>query len=259
MKRSERHYIVQYSGGVCSFWAAKRIIDAFGKDSTTLLFADVKMEDEDLYRFNGDVETYFGVKLTIIADGRTPWEVFKDEKFIGNSRVDMCSRILKRDLLWKYMKQNFSSENAVVVLGMDYTEEHRLRGVQDLRKGWKIIAPMIDEPIWDKCKMVEELKKIDIQPPRLTLLGFPHNNCGGFCIKAGQAHFAHLYRIMPQRYAFHEAKEKEMRSYLGKDVSILKDRRGGTTKPMTLEAFRNRISTGDYDPHEWGGCGCAVD
>ena len=29
-------------------------------------------------------------------------------------------------------------------------------------------------------------------------------------------------------------------------------------KPMTLAAFRERIETGDYDKHEWGGCGCGV-
>ena len=49
-----------------------------------------------------------------------------------------------------------------------------------------------------------------------------------------------------------------IKKHIGKDVSILKDRRGGTTKPMTLAEFEKRIETGDYDQHEWGGCGCGV-
>jgi hypothetical protein len=36
--------------------------------------------------------------LVWIADGRHPWEVYRDEKFIGNSLVDPCSRILKREI-----------------------------------------------------------------------------------------------------------------------------------------------------------------
>ena len=53
-------------------------------------------------------------------------------------------------------------------------------------------------------------------------------------------------------------KEAEVIQHIGQDVSILKDRRGWTTKPMTLAEFEKRIETGDYDHHEWGGCGCGV-
>jgi hypothetical protein len=88
-------------------------------------------------------------------------------------------------------------------------------------------------------------------------MGFPHNNCGGFCVRAGQAHFALLLRTLPERYAFHEEQEEKLRTYLGKDVAILRDRRNGKTRPMTLREFRERlIANGQYDPNEWGGCGC---
>ena len=88
-------------------------------------------------------------------------------------------------------------------------------------------------------------------------MGFPHNNCGGFCVKAGQAHFKHLLEQMPERYAYHENKEQELRSYLDKDVAILRDRRGGTTKPLTLKDLRLRlVNDGEVDPYDWGGCGC---
>ncbi len=64
-----------------------------------------------------------------------------------------------------------------------------------------------------------------IAPPRLYAMGFPHNNCGGFCVKAGQAHFALLLRTMPERYAYHEAKENELRAELGWRQTILRDAR----------------------------------
>lgn len=65
-------HIVMYSGGVGSFIAAELVAKRYGTDDLVLLFADVLMEDEDLYRFNGDVERYLGVKLTTICEGRNP-------------------------------------------------------------------------------------------------------------------------------------------------------------------------------------------
>jgi len=50
---------------------------------------------------------------------------------------------------------------------------------------------------------------------------------------------------VPERYAFHEAKEQEMREFLGKDISILRHR-GGEKKgqPMTLREFREKVEAG---------------
>jgi hypothetical protein len=122
---------------------------------------------------------------------------------------------------------------------------------------YAVEAPLCDPPLVDKAQVLDEMKTQGIEAPRLYGMGFPHNNCGGFCIKAGQAHFAHLLRVMPERYAFHEAKEQELRQYLDKDVAILRDRRGGTTKPLTLRDLRLRVvAEEEIDTLEWGGCGC---
>lgn len=250
---------VSFSGGICSFWAAARVVERYGAENTTLLFADTKMEDEDLYRFMGEAVQYLGAPLVTIADGRTPWQVFSDEGFLGNSRVDLCSRILKRELLDSWHRANCLMSDTVIYVGIDWTEEHRLHRLRLRKPGWRIEAPMCDAPLWDKCQMTTELKKIGIEPPRLYKLGFPHNNCGGFCIKAGQAHFAHLLKVMPDRYAEHESREEAMRARLG-DVSIMKDRRGGTHRTLTMQALRERIEKGEsFDRADWGGCGCAID
>jgi hypothetical protein len=258
-------HVVQYSGGLCSFWAAHRVIAKHGKENVTLLFADTMMEDEDLYRFNVDAEKFLGVTITRIADGRTPWDVMRDERVIGRSGLDVCSRILKRELLDKWRFSNTTPDSSMFYLGLDWTEGHRMNGDAQ-RDGmvkkfapWTVKAPMMDEPIWDKCRMMKELAAIGIKLPHLYTLGFPHNNCGGFCIKAGQAHFAQLLRLMPERYAFHESKEQEMRAIVG-DYSVMNDRRGGGGKKvMTLETFRKRVEAGeDFDRHDWGGCGCAT-
>lgn len=259
-------HVVQFSGGLCSFWAAHRVIQKHGAESVTLLFADTMMEDEDLYAFNDAAQFFLGVTITRLADGRNPWQVMRDEKVIGRSGLDVCSRILKRDLLDRWRFKNTTAETATFYLGLDWTEQHRMTGDAQ-RQGmvrrfapWRVEAPMMDEPIWDKCRMMTELGKIGIPLPRLYKMGFPHNNCGGFCIKAGQAHFAQLLKLMPERYAFHEAEEEKCRAIVG-DYSVMNDRRGdGKKKPMTLRTFRERIEAGEsFDRDDWGGCGCSVE
>ncbi len=252
-------HVVSFSGGACSFWAAARVVERYGPENVTLLFADTRMEDEDLYRFLREAVQYLGVPLTTISDGRTPWEVFSDEGMMGNSRVDLCSRILKRELLAQWHRANCLEMTSTLYVGIDWTEEHRLHRLRLRKPGWRIEAPMCDAPLWDKCKMMTELKKTGIEPPRLYKLGFPHNNCGGFCIKAGQAHFAHLLKVMPDRFAMHEEKEESMRARLG-DVSVMKDRRGGKTATLTMRQLRERVESGkSFDREDWGGCGCAID
>lgn len=251
-----------FSGGIGSWSAAKRVAERDGTEHLTLLFADTLMEDEDLYRFLDEGAASVGVPVTCIADGRTPWEVFADKRFLGNSRVDPCSQILKRDLCAKWLREHCDPADTVVSVGIDWTEAHRFDRIRDryATDGWTYDAPMCEEPYLSKSDMLAWMRTEGIRPPKLYDLGFSHNNCGGFCIKAGHGHFALLLKTMPERYAFHERKEQEIRELLG-DVSILADRTGDNIKkPLTLRAFRERIEQ-DWQPDlfDIGGCGCFVD
>jgi hypothetical protein len=251
-------HVISFSGGIGSFWAARRVIEQHGTDGVVLLFADTLIEDEDLYRFMDDAALWLSVPITRIADGRDPWQVFNDVRLIGNTKADPCSRILKRELIWKWIKAN--APTATVYLGIDWTEDHRLLATRANHPEYAIEAPMCDRPLMSKPDMIRGLAEIGIKPPRLYGMGFAHNNCGGFCVKSGQAQFALLLKTMPERYAHHEAKETEMRAYLGKNVAILRDRRGGKTRPMSLRKFRERLEAQPdlFDKDEWGGCGCAL-
>lgn len=259
-------YVVQFSGGIGSWAAARRVVDEVGRDRVTLLFADTKIEDEDLYRFLNEASDDLGVPITRIADGRTPWEVFEDRRYIGNTRADPCSLVLKRGMLWRWMETYCNPDSTTVVFGIDWTEEHRMvRLMQrhvDEGTGWQFWAPLCDEPLYAKGHWLDRLRERGIDPPRLYDLGFPHNNCGGFCVKAGHAHFKLLLEQFPERFRHHEEEEQRMRELLDKDVAILRDRRGGTTDPLPLADFRQRlIEEGDLDESErydWGGCGCAL-
>lgn len=252
-------HLVMFSGGVCSWAAAKRVVERHGKEDVVLLFADTKIEDADLYVFLDKAAENVGVPLVKIADGRTPWQVMNDEGIIGNSGIDPCSRILKRELLSKWRDAHCSVEETTVHLGFSWDEDDRVRRVAKRYLPWRYEAPMAGKPWMSKPDMLEWLKREGIEPPRLYAMGFPHANCGGFCVKAGQAHFAHLLRMMPERYAYHESQEEALRLKVG-DHSVMKDRRGGVTKPLTMKAFREHLQQqGEFNEFEWGGCGCAVE
>jgi hypothetical protein len=219
------------------------------------------MEDPDLYRFLHESASQLGANLVTIADGRTPWEVFKSVRFLGNTRADPCSIALKRALLNKWRQKNGTPEDTVTYFGIDWTEEHRIVAVRERHAPWRCEAPMTERPFLTKQQMIEQCRDGGIEPPTLYAAGFHHNNCGGFCIKSGQAQFANLLQKFPDRYKFHEDKEEDLRLFLGKDVSILRDRTGGTNKRLTLKNFRLRLAQDglDYDKTEWGGCGCALE
>jgi 3'-phosphoadenosine 5'-phosphosulfate sulfotransferase (PAPS reductase)/FAD synthetase len=251
-------HIVFYSGGIASYCAAKRVVQENGRDSTVLLFTDTNYEHEDLYTFLKDSSDKLGVPVTRIADGRTPWEVFRDVRFLGNTRVDPCSRVLKRDLAKKWVHDNHADPEACVLyLGLASDERHRLDRSRKFWSPYRVESPLVDLKAFTKNDMMMEVRMDGLAIPELYEMGFPHNNCGGFCVKAGQAHFLHLLKVMPEKFAEVEKKEQEMRDLLG-DVAILRDRRNGELKPLPLTVLRQR-NRDECNLLDWGGCGCFGD
>src|SRR6266567_3894741 len=218
------------------------------------------MEDEDLYRFLPEAAANIGGSLTTIADGRDPWQVFFDERFLGNSRADPCSKILKRELLRRWVEKHCNPADTTIVLGLDWTEGVRLDTNRSRWAPWPVRFPLAERPYRAKHYWLDQLRAEGIQPPRLYAMGFPHNNCGGFCIKAGQGNFAKLLEAMPERYAYHERREQEIREFLGRDVAILTHRSGPKQgQPMTLRELRERRQAGQpCDLFDLGGCGCVA-
>jgi hypothetical protein len=251
-------HVVQYSGGVGSWAAAKLVAKRHGTADLTLLFADVKDEHVDLYRFLEEGAANIGVPVTRISDGRTPRQVMTDEKFIGNSRKDPCSKLLKRNLLDKWCRQNMDPAQTIRYIGIDWTEIHRLETFQKRVAPWRAEAPLCEEPYRSKFDALSMLAAEGIETPELYRLGFSHNNCGGACIKGGQAAWARVLRHFPKLYQGWEEWEEGMRLKVG-NHSILRDRSKKQSKPLTLKDFRIRVEgNGTVDQHEIGGCGCGV-
>lgn len=248
--------VVMFSGGVGSWAAAKRVSEKHGTDDLVLLFSDTKTEHLDTYRFLREAAANVGGRLVEIADGRNIWQVFRDERFLGNSRVDPCSRILKRELCDKWMAANCEPSETVVYVGIDWSEQHRYTRLAARRLPWRYEAPLCDPPYLTKQQLHQWAESEGLRKQELYLRGMPHANCGGGCVKMGHGGFARLLSAAPETYAEWEREEQGLRDMLG-DVSILKDRVGGETRPLTLRALRERLEDGQQcDMFDIGGCGC---
>lgn len=249
-------HVVQFSGGIGSWAAAKRVAERHGTADMLLLFADTMIEHPDTYRFLQEAADNIGAPLVRIADGRTPFEVFRDERFLGNSRVDPCSKILKRKVLDKWKKENCDPEDTMLHFGIHWSESDRFETIQRRLAPWKCSAPLCEAPMIGMAEVHAWAEREGLRRQFLYEIGMPHANCGGGCVKMGQAGWHRAYRFNRVTFDRWEAEEQSLRELLG-DVAMLKDRRGGVSRPLTLRELRERIE-GDQqiDMHDWGGCGC---
>lgn len=253
----EVRHVVLFSGGVGSWAAAKRVAAQHGTDGLVLLFTDTKSEDEDTYRFLKEGAENVGGRLVWLADGRDIWQVYEDEGIMGSTRIDLCSRILKRELSKKWVHENCGPEIATVYVGIDWSEDHRFRRMARYWQPFTVEAPLTEPPYLTKNDLIAWAESEGVRNQRLYEEGFRHANCGGFCIKMGHAGARHLLRMRPKAFAYHEERERRFRERVGKNVSILRDRTGGDTKPLTLEALRERVEAQDpIDEFDWGSCAC---
>lgn len=274
--------VVMFSSGAGSWMAARRIADQHGTSDLHLVFTDVggyrpeehEGEDADNYRFLRDAAAdVFGIPparehtfaqlehvyshFHWLREGRTVWDVFFSTRMIGNTRISNCSRILKQEPARQWLNENCDPMNTTVYVGIDWSESHRLPAMQRNYMPYVVEAPLCEPPYLDKDDIFRIMTERGIKRPRLYDLGAPHANCGGFCVRQGQGGFLRLLEQQPERYAYHERREEEFRQFVGKDVAILRDRRGGTTKPLTLKALRERAQGGgEVDRDDIGGCGC---
>jgi hypothetical protein len=230
-------HVVQFSGGIGSWATAQRVVAEHGPQDVVLLFADVRVEDADLYRFVHEAAGQLGLPLTVVADGRTPFEVFWDQRFLGNSRVAPCSEYLKQRPCRRWLEDHCDPDDAVLYVGIDASEERRTAAIVGGWAPWTVRFPLCEPPFLSKQHMLDQARTAGLEPPRLYAFGFSHNNCGGLCVRGGHKHWARVLEVFPERYAEAERQERELRAELG-DVAILRDRAGGRSRPLTLTEFR---------------------
>ncbi|WP_304455943.1 hypothetical protein [Nocardiopsis sp. YSL2] len=174
-----------------------------------------------------------------MSDGRTPFEVFRDVRFLGNSRLAPCSHLLKQAPCRRWLEANADPDETVLYVGYDHTEERRVPGTRKGWEPWQVQFPMTEPPHLTKDDMFAWCRDLGITPPRLYRWA-DHNNCWGRCAR-GKKHWSALWANDPAGFAEAEAAEQGIRDHLGKPVTILREVRRGEAHSLTLAELRQRL------------------
>ena len=253
-------HVVMYSGGAGSFLAAFRVVSRYGQKDTTLLTADTRSEADDWYDFLRESAEFLRLEPIIVKHGMDIWQLARKNRAIPNTRMPFCSRILKRELLDLWLDDHCTPNQTMIYLGLDWTEDHRLVAAQNRLNPWHVRTPLVWDPMMDKPDIVKWVSDIGLTLPEAYVRGMPHNNCLKYgCVKGGVRYWKQLLREFPESFARSEEAEQGIRDLTGKDVSILRDRTGGTTKPFPLSELRRRTEKQPslFDESlDWGACAC---
>jgi hypothetical protein len=126
--------------------------------------------------------------------------VAEQKVIIPNERRAPCSHELKIMPFRRYITQ--LPRPLTMMLGMDWKEQHRLEAP---RKAYEALGYQVDYPLmwkpWELRPYQDVIREEwGIEPPRLYAMGFPHNNCGGRCIKQGVKEWLRLRYHFPERF-----------------------------------------------------------
>jgi hypothetical protein len=237
-------HVVQFSSGVGSYLAACRVAERHGTAEMVLLFADVRTEDEDNYRFLHQAAARLGVPATTVTEGRTPQQAMRDEHFLGNARFTPCTKLLKLEPCRAWLLKHADPADTILYVGIDWSETRRRPGIENGWAPWPVRFPMCDPPHLTKAEMLEQTRRHGIEPPRMYAQGFSHANCAGACVRGGHAHWTRLLAVNPELFASWEAFEAEMRTRHG-DVAILRRQQGGVRTPYPLTQLRHDLTAAD--------------
>lgn len=269
LKNRTKNKIVLASlgGGFTSSAQMPRILlERYGKENVRFINCVLPNEHPDTWRLFDAVEEKLGIRITHIAyhpdrkwqyvekEDRTnsdrlltPFDIFDEQGFIGNSRNDPCSRMLKRETVFNYVSDMYKKEDIVIAVGIHGDEFERRAAIEEnwKRQGYDTVFPIIEEPYLEREEQIRLMNEWYGVSLELYEYGFDHNNCGGACVKAGQRQWALLWYYRPDVYDEWEQREikwnEEWAEKRGKEYTILRITRDKKKQYISLKDFREQI------------------
>lgn len=237
-------HVVSFSSGLSSAITAERVIARYG--GCIIVFMDTTIEDDDNYRFKNEMyrrwQKIEGVEFVYLKEGRTPYQVAKDQNIIPNQKIAPCTFRLKIEPFTEWLRlQLVQDEEITIHIGYDYSEVDRCEKTKTSYEsiGCNVEFPLLWKPY--ELRPYTQVSREDwgIEPPRMYHMGYTHANCGGMCVKQGWGDWLRTLVNFPERYARAEEWEAEMRKNPTRaNYAILRDQSEGMVRPKTLRQLR---------------------
>ena len=221
-------HVVKFSGGAASAVVAA-IVAKRHPEKTVLLYHSTATEPADNDRFRAEVAAYIGIPITDISDGRDIWQVFDDERFLGNQRLTSCSKLLKQRPGDAWIREHLP---CTVYYGFTPDEQDRADRITVTLEmmGAEAGFPLIDLGISKEECLRRVTDCWGLALPAMYAWA-DHANCIP-CVKGGLAYWGMVY--LHARPAWDRAVAEEKKH----GQQILKNTRYGTLEQELLHCLR---------------------
>jgi hypothetical protein len=222
-------------------WMPRILLEKYPKDQIHFFTCVLPNEHPSMWELFDAVEEKLDIKVTYIAYDRTckytilpekslrsredclwtPFDIFEDVKFLGNSRNDPCSLNLKRNVAKHYIKDHYP--DATLAIGIHADELERLSSIYDnwMKNGYETLFPLIDLVPYTTERQIELLQEWYGVSLPLYEKSFSHNNCF-----SGDT-----------RYITREG-IKTLKETVGTQQTVLS--KGGSWKTASIQSFGNQ-------------------
>lgn len=245
----EHFHIVNFSGGVTSWVAAKRVVERYGSEGVTLITADTRGEADDWHDFVVAAADDVGAQHHVFVHNEKYDDIYDlatKRKYLPNSMAGICSIELKVKPIKIWIDDN-GADGYIQYFGFDWSEIHRLdklRAQNPNRDAERIQAPLMWEPMITKRDCMELLKSSDLPMPQAYVQGFEHNNClATGCFKIGRKGWLQMMRNRPEVFERTENYELWFRENVNEKGALLmansdREMHGGQMRGPLLSELR---------------------
>ena len=249
-KYSGKHkHVISIGGGLSSTVELPLLLhDMYPSDSIDMVICALAGESPDLWRMVSWLEDKLNKPVHRVAwtsykrsefYGQTNqywlnapswawsdiWDAFYSSGRMGSSLADPCSRMLKRETMLAFMRDFYDNDNTTLHVGITADEIDRMLAIRKnwSRSGWNVEAPLT------RYKNRDEANARSLEllgwTPFVYSWGGAHNNCNGFCVKAGHAQMARLIHYDEPTFDYHAERELQFQKDFNTTATIMRDRR----------------------------------
>jgi len=140
-------HIGSFSTGLSSALTIERMLNRYGEENCDIVGMDTLCEDDDNWRFASECEARWGKTITVLCDGRDPYQVAEEKNIIPNQKIAPCTFKLKIEVFQKYLLR--FNEPLTIHIGYDIFEAHRCDATRDNyeAEGYAVDFPLFWKPI----------------------------------------------------------------------------------------------------------------